>query len=66
MSSDAFLHLPPLRGPAGNLEFACAAPAGPPQMLCVICHPHSLYGGSMSNKVVTTLERVLHFLATPP
>lgn len=27
--------------------------------LAVICHPHTLYGGSMDNKVVTTIERAL-------
>jgi alpha/beta superfamily hydrolase len=30
-----------------------AAPAG----VAVVCHPHPLYGGSMDNKVVTTLAR---------
>ena len=29
------------------------------QALAVICHPHPLYGGTMDNKVVVTLERAL-------
>lgn len=52
-----------LQGAAGALELACATPepalarAG----VAVICHPHPLQGGggSMTNKVVTTLERSL-------
>ena len=46
-----------LRGPAGEIETllssprAGAAPAG----CAVICHPHPLMGGAMSNKVVYTL-----------
>lgn len=50
-----------LRGPAGLLELACAVPQ--PQVaragVALICHPHPLHGGSMTNKVVTTLERTL-------
>ena len=47
-----------INGPVGNLEVACALPpdsaiAG----FAIICHPHSLFGGAMGNKVVTTLER---------
>jgi uncharacterized protein len=47
-----------LDGPAGRLEVvldwpAQAAPAG----IAHIAHPHPLYGGSLDNKVVTTLSR---------
>ncbi len=48
-----------LAGDAGRLELACAVPdpalarAG----VAVISHPHPLQGGTMTNKVVTTLER---------
>lgn len=28
-------------------------------ILCVVCHPHPLYGGTMENKVVTTLANTL-------
>jgi len=53
-----------LPGPAGSLEVASnvpepsAARAG----VAVICHPHPLQGGTMHNKVVTTLERSLREL----
>lgn len=42
-------------GPAGALECLVAVPRTPPRGLAVICHPHPLYGGAMSNKVVYTL-----------
>ena len=60
-SAAASLNLP---GPAGLLEAATnvpepdAARAG----VAVICHPHPLQGGTMHNKVVTTLERSLREL----
>jgi alpha/beta superfamily hydrolase len=31
----------------------------------VICHPHPLHGGTMANKVVTTLARSAHELSVP-
>jgi uncharacterized protein len=31
----------------------------------VICHPHPLYGGTMDNKVVTTVARALHEVGIP-
>jgi alpha/beta superfamily hydrolase len=53
-----------LPGPAGVLEIACAMP--PPAMAragtALICHPHPLQGGTMQNKVVTTLEKSLREL----
>ncbi len=47
-----------LQGPAGALQVV-AAPAkeGESQHMMVICHPHPLHGGTMDNKVVTTLYR---------
>jgi alpha/beta superfamily hydrolase len=49
-----------IAGPAGALEAIVeeAAVSGP--NYAVICHPHPLYGGTMENKVVTTLARALH------
>jgi len=45
-------------GPAGMLEARWAAPEDlVPTCCAVICHPHPLYGGTMDNKVVTTLVR---------
>ncbi len=46
-------------GPSGALELAVGAAVADPRALAVICHPHSLHGGSMDNKVVTMLERTL-------
>jgi len=47
-----------LAGPAGALEAVTACPAGDRRpATAVILHPHPLHGGSMQNKVVTTLAR---------
>jgi len=47
-------------GPEGILEARWAAPDHPVPAICaVICHPHPLYGGTMDNKVVTTLVRAV-------
>jgi alpha/beta superfamily hydrolase len=45
------------RGPAGRIETLLSAPREPaaPTGYAVICHPHPLMGGAMSNKVVYTL-----------
>jgi alpha/beta superfamily hydrolase len=52
-----------LDGPTGALEVATAMPADSALAgTAVICHPHSLQGGTMTNKVVTTLERALREL----
>jgi alpha/beta superfamily hydrolase len=55
-----------LPGPAGALEalVECAPAAAhgladEPAPVAVICHPHPLYGGSLRNKVVHVLARVL-------
>lgn len=42
-------------GPAGSVQGALMAPPGAVRGLCVVCHPHPLYGGTMANKVVYTL-----------
>lgn len=47
-----------LPGPAGALNARIAVPLTP-RRLAVVCHPHPLYGGSMTNKVVTTLATAL-------
>jgi uncharacterized protein len=44
-------------GPTGALATAVDSPAGPPQGVAVICHPHPQHGGTMDNKVVQTLAR---------
>ena len=57
LSKETSLLIP---GPSGTLEVLLApAPhltAGKVR-LAVICHPHPLYGGAMTNKVVTTLAK---------
>lgn len=44
-------------GPAGKLEIAEDAAAGPLRGTAVIAHPHPLFGGTLDNKVVQTLAR---------
>ena len=43
-------------GAAGAIEVASAAPENP-RSVAIIAHPHPLFGGTMDNKVVTTLAR---------
>ena len=45
-------------GAAGKIEVASAIPAAA-RAFAVIAHPHPLFGGTMDNKVVTTLSKVL-------
>lgn len=45
-----------LEGPAGALEASIARPGAPERGIAVICHPHPLGGGAMSNKVVYALH----------
>lgn len=44
-----------LQGPAGALDAELAMPAAPPRAVALVCHPHPLYGGEMSNKVTWAL-----------
>lgn len=44
-------------GPAGALELAVDEPTGVCKGVAVVAHPHPLFGGSLSNKVVQTLAR---------
>jgi uncharacterized protein len=50
-----------LPGTAGSLEAVIEAPEGAARAFMVICHPHPLHGGTMTNKVVT--EDVLTAIA---
>lgn len=47
-------------GPAGALEVVFEEPEVAPTGLAVICHPHPLFGGTLTNKVVHTLARTLN------
>jgi alpha/beta superfamily hydrolase len=53
-----------LRGPAGQLECIADVPEAAEERpaTIVICHPHSLHGGTMHNKVVTIIERSMREL----
>lgn len=46
-----------IAGPAGALEAAIDSSAGRAVAAAVICHPHPLQQGTMTNKVVTTVAR---------
>lgn len=47
-----------LAGTAGQIEVALDLPADAPVMAGLVCHPNPLQGGSMDNKVVTSLSRM--------
>lgn len=52
-----------ISGPSGNLEAIIAPPvAESAPIVTIICHPHPLYGGTMNNKVVTTVARAMYDL----
>ncbi len=46
-----------LQGGVGTIEALLDSPAGEPRGTAVIAHPHPLFGGTMTNKVVQTLAR---------
>ena len=47
---------PQVAGAAGRIEVAANIPQDP-RAVAVIAHPHPLFGGTMDNKVVTTLAK---------
>ena len=49
-----------IEGPAGALQAIVEDSKADGRSYAVICHPHSLFGGTMDNKVVTTVARALH------
>lgn len=53
-----------LTGPAGRLECLVDLPEAEAARAAtvVICHPHTLHGGTMRNKVVTIIERAMREL----
>lgn len=54
-------------GPAGSIEGIVEDPAADsaPAACLVVCHPHPQHGGTMHNKVVTTLARAANDLGAP-
>jgi alpha/beta superfamily hydrolase len=65
-----------LPGPAGDLEARLDLPSGGPQSgpgpdpaapvaFAVVCHPHPLFGGTLTNKVVHTLARTFNDAGMP-
>ena len=52
-------------GPAGALEAIAEDPLVPGGSFAVLCHPHPLFGGTMDNKVVTTLKLALQEMGIP-
>lgn len=54
-----------VKGAVGSLEVRYAqgvATAEKPMKLVVLSHPHPLHGGTMNNKVITTMERAFQSL----
>jgi uncharacterized protein len=54
-------------GPAGSLQLLVEDPGASdqPAAFMVVCHPHPQHGGTMDNKVVTTLARCANELQAP-
>jgi alpha/beta superfamily hydrolase len=53
-------------GPAGRLEALFWNSAhGVPPVAAAVCHPHPLFGGTMHNKVVYQIARMLDHLGIP-
>jgi len=46
-----------ITGPEGCLETVQSGDLGVEKGIAIICHPHPLFGGSLNNKVVTTLHK---------
>jgi len=54
-----------IEGQAGALEAIVEETAVPGSSYGIVCHPHPLFGGTMDNKVVTTVARALHETGIP-
>jgi hypothetical protein len=53
-------------GPAGTIEAVLDTPAtSTSSAVGVICHPHPLHGGTMTNKVVHTLAKAFNDVGAP-
>lgn len=56
-----------IQGPAGQLEAVLGRPDNTPtaRHIAVVCHPHSLYGGSLRNKVTHILADTFTGMGLP-
>jgi uncharacterized protein len=54
-----------IEGQAGALEAITEDPGTAGPSYAVVCHPHPLFGGTMENKVVTTVARALRETGIP-
>jgi alpha/beta superfamily hydrolase len=57
-----------INGPAGELEAVLDEPGSDTpgvSHFAVVCHPHPSFGGTMDNKVVTTLAHAMHDMGFP-
>ena len=54
-----------IEGQAGALQAIVEDPGAEGPSFAVICHPHPLFGGTMDNKVVTTVARALQEIGMP-
>ncbi len=55
-----------LPGPAGELEVMVEPiPQTNTTIVAILCHPHPLFGGTMTNKVVSTLARTCKDMSIP-
>lgn len=52
-------------GPSGTLEAVVEDPGITSAHYALICHPHPVYGGTMDNKVVTTVARGMNECSIP-
>ena len=46
-----------IAGAAGDIELIVDLPAAAPRAVAVCCHPHPLFGGTLTNKVIHTVAR---------
>jgi alpha/beta superfamily hydrolase len=46
-----------IAGDAGDIESVVDLPAVAPRAVAVCCHPHPLFGGTLTNKVIHTVAR---------
>ena len=54
-----------IEGPSGTIEAVVEDPGITSAQYALICHPHPVYGGTMDNKVVTTVARGLNECSIP-